>query len=130
MLCQWLRFGRVRSTPPGTASTGGGGHTKDALQSEAFIPHLLSLERVSVVKWPFERTDVRFERESEPRGEDGSGRVGLGAPNRTHPRPCVRPLYYDCGPAILHERKLVPMCRPEASQRDRELWRKWNRRST
>jgi hypothetical protein len=123
MLCQWLRFGRMRSSSPSTAAAGAR-HTKDALQSEAFTPYWLSLEAVSVVRWPFERTDVRFESEREQQAKDESRPVGVGAPN--HTRPCVRPLYYDCGPAILHERKLLPMCQPEASERDRQLWKKWN----
>lgn len=39
-------------------------------------------------------------------------------------RPCVRSLYYSCGPPMLREQRLVPMCEP-TTPHDRQLFQKY-----
>jgi len=103
-LAQWLRFGQQRAS---SVSAQAGAQAVDALQSEAFTLHSLKERRVTISKVPWERIDVSVE------AADGGAQV-----------PCVRPLYYACGPSVLRERRLLPMCHPTTPQ-DRKLWKKW-----
>ena len=64
----------------------------------------------------FERTDVRLEASSTSSASDQEGAAAGGRSVR-----CVRPLYYDCGPAVLRERRLYPMCQP-TTPKERELF--------
>ena len=68
----------------------------DPLQSEAFMVYHLREERVTLAKWPFERTDVRFEASAL---EHGAPHAAAGA--TVAARPCVRSLYMSCGPPVL-----------------------------
>ena len=132
LLLSWLNFGEERErsarqpgtgegrNPPESVLVRPGRRAVDALHSEAFLAHHLKTARVAMALWPFARTDVALRHMTNTAEETGK-RIKTHAPFAVEP--CVRPLYYACGPAVLRENQLVPMCTP-TTPHDKALWDK------